>query len=160
MINFLLNTVSTINFALEKVVRTWGEPQKKSFFTNVWSLSQICRNMVSQGTKLLGISNDAQKAFRWPKIVGLSYNFIHTCPIMHLNDKKVTFFLQNSHFDWKNAFFFRFFRFFSHLAFFGGLLGRGLAAFSPHFDVSGRSGPKARKNLRKIEVSGPGLWKT
>ena len=108
MINFLLNTVSTINFALEKVVRTWGEPQKKSFFTNIWSLSQICRNMVSQGTKLLGISNDAQKAFRWPKIVGLSYNFIHTCPIMHLNDKKVTFFLQNSHFDWKNALFFRF----------------------------------------------------
>ena len=114
MINFLLNTVSTINFALEKVVRTWGEPQKKSFFTNVWSLSQICRNMVSQGTKLLGISNDAQKAFRWPKIVGLSYNFNHTCQIMHLKDKKVAFVFQNSHFDWKNAFF-RFSHFISNL---------------------------------------------
>ena len=44
MINFLLNTVSTISFAPEKVVRTWGEPQKKSFFTNIWSLSQICQN--------------------------------------------------------------------------------------------------------------------
>ena len=64
MINCLLNTVSTINFALEKVVRTWGEPQKKSFSTNIWSLSQICQSMVSQGTKLLGTSNDAQNAFR------------------------------------------------------------------------------------------------
>ena len=43
MINFLLNTVSTISFAPEKVVRTWGEPQKKSFFTNIWSLSEICQ---------------------------------------------------------------------------------------------------------------------
>ena len=43
MINFLLNTVSTISFAPEKVVRTWGEPQKKLFFTNIWSLSQICQ---------------------------------------------------------------------------------------------------------------------
>ena len=32
MINFLLSTVSAISFAPEKVVRTWGEPQKKSFF--------------------------------------------------------------------------------------------------------------------------------
>ena len=43
MINFLLYTVSAISFAPEKVVRTWGEPQKKSFFTNIWSLSQICQ---------------------------------------------------------------------------------------------------------------------
>ena len=64
MINFLLYTVSAISFAPEKVVQTWGEPQKKSFSTNIWLLSQICQNMVSQGTKLLGISNDAQKAFR------------------------------------------------------------------------------------------------
>ena len=110
MINFLLNTVSTINFALEKVVRTWGEPQKKSFFTNVWSLSQICQNMVSQGTKLLGTSNDAQNAFRWPKIFGLSYNFNHTCPIMHLKDKKVAFVLQNSQLAWKKCVF-RFFKY-------------------------------------------------
>ena len=64
MINILLNTVSAISFAPEKVVRTWGEPQKMSFFTNILLLSQICQNMVSQGTKLLGISNDAQKEFR------------------------------------------------------------------------------------------------
>ena len=31
MINFLLYTVSAISFAPEKVVRTWGEPQKKLF---------------------------------------------------------------------------------------------------------------------------------
>ena len=105
MINFLLYTVSAISFAPEKVVRTWGEPQKKSFSTNIWSLSQICQNMVSQGTKLLGTTNYAQNAFRWPRIVGLSYNFNHTCPIMHLKDKKVAFVLQNSHFAWKNAFF-------------------------------------------------------
>ena len=43
MINFLLYTVSAISFAPEKVVRTWGKPQKKLFFTNIWSLSQICQ---------------------------------------------------------------------------------------------------------------------
>ena len=32
MINFLLNTVSTISFAPEKVVQTWGEPKKKVIF--------------------------------------------------------------------------------------------------------------------------------
>ena len=64
MINFLLYTVSAISFAPEKVVRTWGEPKKKSFSTNIWLLSQICQNLVSQGTKLLGTSNDAQNAFR------------------------------------------------------------------------------------------------
>ena len=31
MINFLINTVSTFSFAPEKVVRTWGEPQKSHF---------------------------------------------------------------------------------------------------------------------------------
>ena len=43
MINFLINTVSTFSFAPEKVVRTCGEPKKKLFFTNIWSLSQICQ---------------------------------------------------------------------------------------------------------------------
>ena len=49
MINFLLYTVSAISFAPEKVVRTWSETQKVSFFTNIWSLPKIYPIMMSQG---------------------------------------------------------------------------------------------------------------
>ena len=49
MVIFLLMTVNTPSFTPEQVVRTWGETQKVSFFTNIWSLPQIYRNMVSQG---------------------------------------------------------------------------------------------------------------
>ena len=49
MVISLLKSVNTINFAPEKVVRTWSETQKASFFTKIWSLPQKYRNMVSQG---------------------------------------------------------------------------------------------------------------
>ena len=49
MVIFLLMMVNTPSFTPEKVVQTWGETQKVSFFTNIWSLPQIYRNMVSQG---------------------------------------------------------------------------------------------------------------
>ena len=49
MVISLLKSVNTINFAPEKVVRTWSETHKVSFFTNIWSLPQIYPNMMSQG---------------------------------------------------------------------------------------------------------------
>ena len=70
MINFLLNTVSTISFAPEKVVRTWGEPQKSHFSpmfgrylksAKIWCLrerncwaSQMMLKKHSDDQKLLG----------------------------------------------------------------------------------------------------------
>ena len=49
MVIFLLTTVNTTSLTPEKVVQTWGKTQKVSFFTNIWKLPQIYRNMVSQG---------------------------------------------------------------------------------------------------------------
>ena len=49
MVISLLKSVNTINFAPEKVVRTWSETQKASFFTKIWLLPQKYQNIVSQG---------------------------------------------------------------------------------------------------------------
>ena len=81
MINFLINTVSTFSFAPEKVVRTWGEPQKKLFFTNIWSLSQICQKQgwALKNDPLLGNKNvfNMKKVFNWTPDIRVPKVLLH-----------------------------------------------------------------------------------
>ena len=88
MINFLLSTVSAISFAPEKVVRTWGEPQKKSFFTNIWLLPQIYPNIVPKGISSKKRDN-IWKFWSFFDMIGVrTYCFDDISPNMHHKDEK------------------------------------------------------------------------
>ena len=89
MVIILLTTVNTTSFTPEKVVRTWGETQKVSFFTNIWSLPQIYRNMVSQ------VISSKKRDKKWKfwsffDMIGVrTYCFDDISPNRHHKDEKV-----------------------------------------------------------------------
>ena len=88
MLIFWVKAVYTISFAPEKVVRTWSETQKVSFFTNIWSLPQIYPNMVPQGISSKK-SDKKWKFWSFFDMVGVrTYCFNDISPNMHHKDEK------------------------------------------------------------------------
>ena len=105
--------VNTPSFTPEKVVRTWGETQKVSFFTNIWSLPQIYRNMVSQGISSKKIDKKWKFWSFFDKIGVRTYCFDDISSNMHYKGGKKCKILpfQNDYFD-KNSLFGPYFAYF------------------------------------------------